>query len=198
MQRRVFLKGLGSAASAVLLGAPSATAAAATVAPLRQDLIRQNDLRLRESLATQQLDTHSEFYGGFPDSYGIYHVGRAARIASFLVAGLLSPESSYYEMPHAEERLDRAIGFLRRKQHADGTIDLVTTNFHSPPDTAFAVNPIAVALSCVRRNAADRLKYFQQLATEFLEAAAGALINGGVHTPNHRWVVCRCWLGSTR
>ena len=42
-------------------------------------------------------------------------------------------------------RLALAAGALLELQHADGTIDLHTTNFHSPPDTAFVVEPLRLA-----------------------------------------------------
>jgi hypothetical protein len=75
-------------------------------------------------------------------------------------------------------------------QHDDGTTDLISTNFHSPPDTGFLVEPLALALSCVRRHQADRLQLFQQTSEQVLMRAGRALAKGGVHTPNHRWVVC--------
>jgi len=81
--------------------------------------------------------------------------------------------------------------FLLDRQHEDGTIDLLTTNFHSPPDTAFAVEPLSLALSILKKYAADDLGEFQQAAKTFLLEAGRAMSIGGIHTPNHRWVVCR-------
>ena len=69
-------------------------------------------------------------------------------------------------------------------------MDLPTTNFHSPPDTAFVVEPVCASLSVIRRTrpavpppAAADLERFARKAGE-------ALVVGGLHTPNHRWVVC--------
>jgi hypothetical protein len=80
--------------------------------------------------------------------------------------------------------------FLLSVQYQDGNIDLYTTNFHSPPDTAFVVEPLAVAMSELRRSKVEGLEGIKAGLDKFLRAAGRALTVGGIHTPNHRWVVC--------
>jgi hypothetical protein len=68
-------------------------------------------------------------------------------------------------------------------------------NVDSPPDSAFSVNDLADALLLLRRAAetADDdpagtvARRLTGLLEHLLAAATPALINGGVHTPNHRW-----------
>ena len=158
-----------------------------SLARLFRDL---NDARIAKLMQLQSLDQGSQFYGGFPNAQGIYFVSSSAWNVLYFAAGLSSPDSEHFQSTEVEHRLELAMQFLRNMQHADGTIDLVSTNFHSPPDTGFVVEPVAMALGIVRRHQAGQLEQFQQAAGELLESAGRALTHGGVHTPNHRWVVC--------
>ena len=76
---------------------------------------------------------------------------------------------------------------MERSQTPDGNIDLLITNFNSPPDTAFAIGSVGPAAVIAKRAANDEI--FNWLAP-FIRNAARGLLRGGVHTPNHRWVVC--------
>ena len=194
MKRRTFLRSVGAATALLPIGG-GALFAAGTGEKNEDDLIdifvKRNDENISKILRSQQMKTDSPFFGGFANQHGIYNVGYAAGYAKRMLAGLISPKSAYFRSKEVETRLNLAIDFVRRMQHEDGTIDLVITNFHSPPDTAFIVVPIAQALSCIRRHAPDGYIHFQTVTKEFLTKAGQALIRGGVHTPNHRWAVCR-------
>jgi hypothetical protein len=60
-------------------------------------------------------------------------------------------------------------------------------NIESPPDTAFAINDVCDTLELIRRAAAPALAPLDQLLGAIADAAAPAMVAGGVHTPNHRW-----------
>lgn len=60
-------------------------------------------------------------------------------------------------------------------------------NVESPPDTAFAINDVCDTLELIRRAAAPALAPVDQLLGAIADAAAPAMVAGGVHTPNHRW-----------
>jgi hypothetical protein len=60
-------------------------------------------------------------------------------------------------------------------------------NVESPPDTAFALNDVCDTLELVRRAAAPALAPIDELLGAIADAAAPAMVAGGVHTPNHRW-----------
>src|SRR5206468_64287 len=83
---------------------------------------------------------------------------------------------------------EQASAILLGVQHPDGTID--SGNLNSPPDTGFVVETVSTALAVLRRNGDLRLSPVQDRLGAFLRAAGEALVAGGVHTPNHRWVVC--------
>lgn len=128
--------------------------------------------------------------GGLLDQYGIYSAGATSGFIQRLTAAFCSSDSSYYRREDLVARMERAAECLLRQQHSDGTIDLVTTNFHSPPDTAFVLEPVCVASAVLAKLDDSRLTRLKSLLEEFEVAGGGALVVGGIHTPNHRWVVC--------
>ena len=76
------------------------------------------------------------------------------------------------------ERLPLAARALLALQHADGTIDLPTTNFHSPPDTAFVLEPVCASLAVIRTDAAARARRGGRDLERFARAAGEALARG--------------------
>ena len=107
-------------------------------------------------------------------------------IVNYAGASYLCPQSRFYHDARAKQAVRLAAEFLVRRQTPDGNIDLETTNFNSPPDTGFVVwNVAEIACAARRLNDAE----IESLLKPFLLAAAKGLVKGGVHTPNHRWVV---------
>jgi hypothetical protein len=78
-------------------------------------------------------------------------------------------------------------------QHSDGTID--SGNLESPPDTGFVVEATCPVLAVLRRSNSPLVQKTKDNLSKFLLAAGEALVTGGVHTPNHRWVVCSALSG---
>jgi len=188
VQRRLFLQSLGAAA-ALTTHSGAADSSTDPKQILEGILVEKNDQRISRILSSQMLDPKSPFVGGFPSPQSIYFVGATAWNICYMTAGWISPESNYFQSEEVAERLNLAAVFMQNMQHEDGTIDLVSTNFHSPPDTGFAVEPITMALGIVQNHQPNRLTQFQALAADFLTKAGQALTHGGIHTPNHRWVV---------
>ena len=153
--------------------------------------ITANDKSVKNILERQELDRNHPFYGGYPDQFEIYHPNSPANYATRLMAAYISPTSSYYQSKAIEKALNLGIDFMLKVQHKSGNIDLLTTNFESPPDTAFGVDPLSQSLMVLQNWAPNNLLEFQQKATLFLKKAGEAMSIGGVHTPNHRWVICR-------
>jgi hypothetical protein len=173
--RRTFLAAPGALASVRLQ--PDAVAA----------IVSRHDRSIEDLLRRQITDPASAWCGGFPDPFELHHVGSAANALETFMAGFLQPASRFHRSSELVQRMRLAAGFLARLQRDSGNIDLLITNFDSPPDTAFCVNPIATATLLARRAGEAELA---GLADGFLRRAMGALVRGGVHTPNHRWVVC--------
>jgi len=60
-------------------------------------------------------------------------------------------------------------------------------NLASPPDSAFTITDVAAVTELLRRDDRPGLGGLRARLVAVLEAAAPALLVGGVHTPNHRW-----------
>jgi len=105
-----------------------------------------------------------------------------------LAAAYCAPESVHFESDAILAALDRNADQLLAEQHADGSID--SGNLYSPPDTSFVTQTVAMALSVLRRAHQPQLAPLQAKLEKFLLAAGEALVTGGIHTPNHRWVLC--------
>ena len=150
------------------------------------DVVRRHDAAVEKALAAQITGAGHRGFGSLPAEDGLYHAGTAAGLFLNYAAAYLYPESRYHHDRALPERMQMAARFLERAQHPDGTIDLLTTNFHSTPDTGFVVHNAGTA-ACLLHRAGER--ELLALIEPFLRKAGGALAVGGVHTPNHRWVV---------
>jgi hypothetical protein len=98
-----------------------------------------------------------------------------------------APESSYFKSQLLLTALEAEADKLLAAQHTDGTID--SGNLNSPPDTAFVVQTVCTALEVLRRMNLPALSAINDKLGRFVLAAGEALSTGGIHTPNHRWVV---------
>ncbi len=156
---------------------------------LLEKLVKANDLRVGSRLANQIRDRGHRWFGGSPDKYGIPNASSSCALITDLTCAYVSPDSSYYKSDELLVSITRATNYLLTIQHKDGTVDLHTTNFHSPPDTAFRVEPLALCYDLLRKSDPVPEEVLSNLE-QFLVQAAKALRVGGIHTPNHRWVVC--------
>jgi hypothetical protein len=104
-----------------------------------------------------------------------------------LAGAYCAAESAYYKSAALLPAMEAAADKLLAAQHSDGTID--SGNLNSPPDTAFVVQTVCMALNVLRRANGSELASVNEKLGKFLVAAGEALVTGGIHTPNHRWVL---------
>ena len=160
------------------------------VEELVSELIKENDSRIPDMLARQERDEKSKWYGGIRIDTEVFYPGHAAGYIKNLSCSYVSEESEYYQSTELLNAMTLASEYLLNAQYDDGNIDLPSTNFHSPPDTAFVVEPLCIAYSLLSGlNTDDASKLLENLK-RFLIESGKALIVGGIHTANHRWVVC--------
>tara|TARA_B110000305_G_scaffold41517_1_gene43286 strand:+ start:249 stop:1970 length:1722 start_codon:yes stop_codon:yes gene_type:complete len=192
--RRLFLKQSGLAATAVSLF-PSEVFSQAAGGGLGSDellkmLTEIND-ELIEGLISQQVSLPGERWdGGVADRFEVLNINSTLGFAGRLAISYSSPSSRYYLSSRLEGPMDQAMACVLKVQHEDGTTDLHTTNFHSTPDAAFLVNYISPIFVNLTRLARPGLLGVTGKMEQFLRNAGKALAVGGIHTPNHRWVVC--------
>jgi len=205
MNRRTFVKKSSTAA----IFAPAASLFPGASSGIKQgneqrtskpswllELIRINDRQVKEQLIYRVSDPESHSYGGFADRFDIPNPQSAADFIRASLCALTAPESNYYNDVNLLNLINDAVLYLLKVQHEDGTVDLLSTNFQSTPDTAFIImrfGPVFKML--LHSEAPSRHEVLKNMKT-FMQNAGNALVTGGIHTPNHRWVVCAAlgWL----
>jgi hypothetical protein len=172
-------------AIAALAAAP--LAAQTTFPSVDTAVITSHNDRLTQLLKDQIVDPNHPGYGTLAQEDWLYSAGSAAGLLAAFMASYLHPQARLHGDPLLADHMKLAVRFLETAQHPDGSIDLPTTNFLSPPDTGFIVHNTATAV-CLAQRAGRR--ELVALVDPFLRKAAAAMAAGGVHTPNHRWVIC--------
>ncbi len=184
LNRREMLKLGAVSAAALSLGGAEAAALSEEVLA---SLVASHDEALGALMERQVRDPESPWRGAAPDSHELYTAHSAANILHHCAGAYYHPLSAWHQSPDVLERMRLAAGFLERAQSEDGNIDLLTTNFNSPPDTAFVVHRVGTAANLARIHDDNEVVL---LLRDFLRRAGGGMARGGIHTPNHRWVLC--------
>lgn len=104
-----------------------------------------------------------------------------------LTAAYCAKGSAYYHNTAVVDKLDILVKFLASAQAEDGTVNV--GNLESPPDTAFLIEILGPAGTIMRKDNSSELQTVQQQLKQILLKAGEGLVTGGIHTPNHRWVI---------
>lgn len=163
----------------------AASAAPSLAAPsIDREILRRHDEKTERLLEQQITDRSHRAYGTL--AAALPSAGGASDILETLTAAFVCPGSKFQGNRLLVQRIGLAAKYLEQRQSPEGNIDLLTTNFNSPPDTAFVVHHVATAAFLARQNQADEI--FRAMEP-FLRKAGHGMMIGGVHTPNHRWVI---------
>jgi len=191
MNRRTFTRLAGTGLAWPLTGPyPNRLHAKEALSVFIDQLIAANDARIPDILSRQQVDETHRWYGGIKSRTEVYYPGHAAGFIRNLCCGYIAQESEYYGSDVLLKAMILASVYLLKAQYDDGNIDLPSTNFHSPPDTAFAVEPLCIAYSLLSNFDGEAVLPLMENLKKFLVHAGESLSIGGIHTANHRWVVC--------
>jgi hypothetical protein len=142
--------------------------------------VERNDAGVERYLKGQASD------GSLPDDFNLHSAAGAGGLIDALTASFLCPQSKFHSDREVLRRIGLAAKFLEHCQSPEGFVDLLSTNFNSPPDTGFVVHNVGTAAANANRYGA---KEIVAALRPFLKKAADGLSVGGIHTPNHRWVV---------
>lgn len=153
------------------------------------NLVTNNDAGITSLLTYQVKEVKDPNIGGIKDGYDILNPHSTAALIQWGACGVFSPNSKYYQSGVLLDQILLAIKYLLKTQHKDGTIDLLSTNFHSTPDTGFIVKRLAISYTLLEKSKTNGVEMVLQSLKKFLINCGEALIVGGIHTPNHRWVV---------
>ena len=159
-----------------------------------QKIIQDTQDRVEKSLQIQVLDEKSPRYGGFADSDGIVQAKFSIYRVATMTAAYCNEDTVYY---HDEKVLDSillGLDYIQRVQHENGLFDYVTCNFFSAPDTAFCIKKLLpVYRYLFGRAKKSDLPDGEQLilvrVENIVRAGAYGMLEGGFHTPNHRWAI---------
>lgn len=100
------------------------------------------------------------------------------------------PKSKYYRSSALLPWMEKGVDCLLADQLESGCISLLNCNIDSPPDTAFQTHGISIIYHVLKRSGLEEVMPFVHGTRLFLERAKPCLLQGGIHTPNHRWVMC--------
>ena len=192
--RREFVKqsGLATAALAMTPGLlfPQAYYGRGGSENILKILTEINDNSLKDMFSSQVDLPGDRWHGGVMDQYEVINTHSTAWYLIRIANSYASEYSRFHLSKSLQAPLDKAMSCLLNVQHEDGTIDLHSTNFHSTPDTAFLVNYLSPVFIALKRLNAPGISEVVNKMGQFLRNAGKCLEVGGIHTANHRWVVC--------
>lgn len=152
--------------------------------------VKIHDNQLPNFAKYKVLNKDNKYVGGYMDDAELPNPHSTAAFIGKACMLWGCKESVFYQQPSLLPNIELALISLLKMQHADGTINLLSTNFHSTPDTAFVLENIIPAYHFIKESNLKNTEKILSLLKQFILNAAEALTIGGIHTPNHRWVVC--------
>ncbi len=157
-------------------------------------MVRDTEDRVLRSLQIQVLEEDSPRYGGFYEDNGIVQAKFSIYRVASMTAAYCNSDTRYYQSEKVLKRILLGLDYIRRVQHENGLFDYVTCNFYSAPDTAFCVKKLLPVCQYLRGRrdgeglAQGEREIFDRLE-EIVRKGAEGLLEGGFHTPNHRWAI---------
>ena len=148
---------------------------------LMNKLLFNNDAKVKSLIDSRPLDLNTRITG-----YGYRPI--ATNIA-ILVASFSYSKSEFYQSNVLLDFLNHFTDVLLKAQHKDGTLD-AGGNKQSPPDTAFVLESMCLAATVLKNSKQNKVLALKAKIQSFIQNGGEGLVTGGVHTPNHRWVVC--------
>ena len=152
--------------------------------------IKIQDKQLPNYQKYKVIQKENKYFGGYMDDAELPNPHSTVGFIGKACMLWACEESVFYQQPSLVPDIELALISLLKMQHTDGTIDLLSTNFHSTPDTAFVLEDIIPAYHFIKERNHKNTEKLLSLLKQFILNAGEALSIGGIHTPNHRWVVC--------
>jgi hypothetical protein len=138
--------------------------------------------------ASQCLDpNHADFGAWIRPEWGLADPsgeGTAALAAGAGWLSLLIPDCEEYP-----ERASAAFSYLSRIMEETGRLHLRSCNIDSSPDNAFALQLFCPLVQAIRTAGRENALPFFTVLKSVCRRGCSGLLDGGFHTPNHRWVI---------
>jgi len=192
MHRRQFISTVGAASAAAAASTTLSDEAAhaqppagpAELPPEQVDdrfldvLTTVNDLQVPATLASYQEQIDS-----------LASPRALAQSALRLVSGYVNPRGRKHHSAELLVPLNKLLDALADRQNPSGLYDI--GNLDSPPDTSFVISDLGLGYEVLRRDAQPATVTARQKYAAIMRRSARSLAEGGVHTPNHRWEICK-------
>lgn len=188
-----------------------------------QKIIQDTQDRVVKSLQIQILDKDSPRYGGFADPTGIVQAKFAIYRVAGMAAAYCNADTCFYHDGRVLDSILKGLDYIISVQHESGLFDYITCNFFSAPDTAFCVKKL-LPLYQYLRNRRDREgvqedadgaagkndgcmgameltgdeERILEKVEHIVKRGAYGLLQGGFHTPNHRWAIASVLMACSR
>jgi hypothetical protein len=190
MQRRSFIQSsLGTFAAMPFLGFTVFSKNNEAKPAWLSEWIKILDEQMPSFTRSRVSDSSKKHFGAYMDAAEMPNPHSTAGYIGRACMLMYCPESSFYKSKEMLKTIEKAAEALLKFQYSDGTVDLLSTNFHSTPDTAFVLENIIPAYKFLKETKISEKEKTLVFLEKFIKNAAEALIVGGIHTPNHRWVV---------
>ena len=156
-----------------------------------EKMIRDTEIRAERAMNKQNREEGSPWFGAIVMPNGVYMQKYTLAGVAVMAAVYLNRDSRLYHDEKLLTAMLRGLDYAASTQHENGLFDYITCNFLSAPDTAFCINIILTARQYLASR--EALTEGERLLFEKLDAIIHAggrgLLEGGFHTPNHRWAI---------
>ena len=156
-----------------------------------ETVLRLTDDAIPHILYARQDDPNRfDYRGQISHEKGFAEPSHSGTAAATLLSAYFCADSRWHGDASILDAAISALSFLIESLHEDGSFDLVETNFHDCTSNGFSVRVLAYTYRLLERFAkSEKELEAKALVRDFLQKSARAMMTGGFHTPNHRWVV---------
>ncbi len=153
-------------------------------------MLQQNDGETARILEAQIRGGDCGETGAFVEPDGRIDTRHCGFLLAHLIVSWATPQSRYFHDAAAADAIEAAFRFLFTHQRPGGCLDLTSCNFASAPDTAFTMNAMISAWYVAEKD--PEAEDLRRNMLRLIESCCEGVMNGGFHTPNHRWAISAC------
>lgn len=153
-----------------------------------QQVVAATEAGYRRMLTQISVDQDNPYHGALDDMRYLIEPGTGTSVVGACCTLYACRDSRYYRDPELLKHIHRACDMLLRAFHADGTMDYLATNYYTP--ASFELQHFCRGYKLFAREMQGtelEIKARDRMLEAMGHLARGCL-NGGFHTPNHRWV----------
>lgn len=154
-------------------------------------MVRGIEDKAVQAMAAQVLDEHSPYRGAVAQPDGVFQAKSTMYAVASLVTAYCNQDSRFYHDARVLTRAELGMDYVDSVQHENGLFDYVTCNFFSAPDTAFCILAWVPHLKYLmgRNDLTVEEERICDRMMHTVHAGGRGLLEGGFHTPNHRWAI---------